>query len=148
MTPFVPLREMSSWRESSLREPGYGFVFRKLGGSGGIPGPWDSFSQSLDYWVFITGGCSGRVVQWMGVVLYHKLVSDIIPITKPCFHCTTLGRIWSYGTSICSPSLWSGSSSICRGRSCPRNSWRRIYIYIYIYICTYTYTYTYTHIYI
>ena len=25
-------------------------------------------------WVFITGGCSGRGVQWMGVVLYSKLV--------------------------------------------------------------------------
>ena len=25
-------------------------------------------------WVFITGGCSGRGVQWIGVVLYKKLV--------------------------------------------------------------------------
>ena len=25
-------------------------------------------------WVFITGGCSGRGVQWIGVVLYSKLV--------------------------------------------------------------------------
>ena len=23
------------------------------------------------YWVFITGGCSGRGVQWMGVILYN-----------------------------------------------------------------------------
>ena len=23
-------------------------------------------------WVFITGGCSGRGVQWMGVRLYNK----------------------------------------------------------------------------
>ena len=29
-------------------------------------------------WVFITGGCSGRGVQWMGVVLYNKLVYNII----------------------------------------------------------------------
>ena len=29
-------------------------------------------------WVFITGGYSGRGVQWMGVVLYHKLVYNII----------------------------------------------------------------------
>ena len=24
------------------------------------------------YWVFITGGCSGRGVQWMGVALYNQ----------------------------------------------------------------------------
>ena len=29
-------------------------------------------------WVFITGGCSGRGVQWMGVALYNKLVYHII----------------------------------------------------------------------
>ena len=29
-------------------------------------------------WVFITGGCSGRGVQLMGVVLYSKLVYNII----------------------------------------------------------------------
>ena len=29
-------------------------------------------------WVFITGGCSGRGVQWIGVVLYNKLVYNII----------------------------------------------------------------------
>ena len=28
-------------------------------------------AESKD-WVFITGGCSGRGVQWMGVVLYSK----------------------------------------------------------------------------
>ena len=32
----------------------------------------------LQCWVFITGGCSGRGVQWMGVVLYDKLVNNII----------------------------------------------------------------------
>ena len=29
-------------------------------------------------WVFITGGCSGRGVQGMGVVLYSKLVYNVI----------------------------------------------------------------------
>ena len=29
-------------------------------------------------WVFIKGGCSGREVQWIGVVLYNKLVHNII----------------------------------------------------------------------
>ena len=29
-------------------------------------------------WVFIKGGCSGRGVQWMGVVLDNKLVCNII----------------------------------------------------------------------
>ena len=41
-------------------------------------------------WVFIKGGCSRRGVQWMGVVLYNKLVYNIIQITTPCFHCTPL----------------------------------------------------------
>ena len=35
-------------------------------------------------------GCSGRGVQRIGVVLYHKLVYHIISITTPCFHCTPL----------------------------------------------------------
>ena len=30
------------------------------------------------HWVLITGGCSGRGVQWIGVVLYNKLVFHII----------------------------------------------------------------------
>ena len=30
------------------------------------------------FWVFITGGCSGRGVRWMGVVLCHDLVSNIV----------------------------------------------------------------------
>ena len=46
-------------------------------------------SASLS-WVFITGGCSGSGVQWMGVVLYNELVDNIIQITTPCFHCTPL----------------------------------------------------------
>ena len=39
-------------------------------------------------WIFITGGCSRRRVQWMGVVSYCKLVYNTIQITTPCFHCT------------------------------------------------------------
>ena len=37
-----------------------------------------SEQQTQWTWVFITGGCSGRGVQWMGVVLYNKLVYNII----------------------------------------------------------------------
>ena len=40
-------------------------------------------------WVFITGGCSGRGVQQIGVVLYSKLVYNSIQITTPCFHSTS-----------------------------------------------------------
>ena len=40
------------------------------------------------HWVLITGGCSGRGVQWMGVALHNQLVYNIICITTPCFHCT------------------------------------------------------------
>ena len=46
-------------------------------------------------WVFITGGCSGRGVQWMGVVPYSKLVYNTTQITTPCFHCTPLWWILS-----------------------------------------------------
>ena len=38
----------------------------------------------------VGGGCSGRGVQWMGVVLHSKLVYNTIQITTPCFHCTPL----------------------------------------------------------
>ena len=44
--------------------------------------------DSLPQWVFITGGCSRRGVQWMGVVLHSKAVHNTIQITTPCFHCT------------------------------------------------------------
>ena len=54
-----------------------------------IPHCWASEDwQILACWVFITGGCSGRGVQWIGVALYNKLVYKIIQITTPCFHCT------------------------------------------------------------
>ena len=35
------------------------------------------------HWVFITGGCSGGGVQWIGVVLYNKLIYNTIQITAP-----------------------------------------------------------------
>ena len=45
------------------------------------------------YWILCRGGCSGRGVRWMGVVLYSKIVHNIIQITTPCFHCTPLCRM-------------------------------------------------------
>ena len=41
-------------------------------------------------WILCRGGCSGSGVQWIEVVLYSKLVYDVIQITTPCFHCTPL----------------------------------------------------------
>ena len=35
---------------------------------------WSRAPQLRVDWVFIKGGCSGRGVQWMGVVLYNQLV--------------------------------------------------------------------------
>ena len=47
------------------------------GGAGGSPR--GAVGASLpDRWVFITGGCSGRGVQWMGVVLYNKAAYNIM----------------------------------------------------------------------
>ena len=38
-----------------------------------LEGPeWDGVSGAAE------GGCSGRVVQWMGVVLYSKLVHNVM----------------------------------------------------------------------
>ena len=42
------------------------------------PSPDGCKSGFESKWVFITGGCSGRGVQWMGVVVYNKLVYNII----------------------------------------------------------------------
>ena len=44
-------------------------------------------------WAFVRGGCSRRGVQWIGVVLYSKIVYNIIQITTPCFHCSPLCRM-------------------------------------------------------
>ena len=41
-------------------------------------------------WVFITGACSGREVQSMGVASYNKTAYNIVQTTTPCFHCTPL----------------------------------------------------------
>ena len=35
-------------------------------------------SSRRHIWIFGRGGCSGRGVQWMGVVLYNKLVCNIM----------------------------------------------------------------------
>ena len=47
-------------------------------------------------WVFITGGCSGRGVEWIGVALCNKLVYNSILFTIPCFHCAPLWCILSW----------------------------------------------------
>ena len=40
---------------------------------------WTMLGRShKECWVFITGGCSGRGVQWIGVVLYSKTAYDIM----------------------------------------------------------------------
>ena len=57
-------------------------------------------TQRPPQWVFITGGCSRRGVQLMGVVLYNKLVYIIIQITTSCFHCTPLWWILSHYAQI------------------------------------------------
>ena len=44
-------------------------------------------------WVFIKGGCSRRGMQWIGVVLYSKIVYNTVQITTPCFHSTPLCRM-------------------------------------------------------
>ena len=36
------------------------------------------------------GGAVDGGAQWIGVVLYSKLVHNVIYITTPCFHCTPL----------------------------------------------------------
>ena len=47
---------------------------RAKGARDGVP----SRTDFGDPWVFITGGCNGTGVQWMGVVLCYKLVDNII----------------------------------------------------------------------
>ena len=36
------------------------------------------FADAKPVWILCKGGCSGRGVQWMGVVLYSKLVHNVI----------------------------------------------------------------------
>ena len=42
----------------------------------------------------LQGGAVGG--EWMGVILYSKMVYNTTRITTPCFHCTPLCRMWSY----------------------------------------------------
>ena len=65
-----------------LAHEGHGQVEKRLDGFEPLP--------RCVCWVFITGGCSGRGVQWMGAELCNKLVYNIISITTPCFHYTPL----------------------------------------------------------
>ena len=39
---------------------------------------WKSRRPIRIYWGFITGGCSGRGVQWMGEVLYSKTIYNLV----------------------------------------------------------------------
>ena len=55
--------------------PGSSQETLRVGGGRGMAGRARARPRG---WVFITGECSGRGVQWMGVVLYHKLVYNII----------------------------------------------------------------------
>ena len=97
--------------------------------------------EQLNFWVFITGGCSGRGVQWIGVVLCNKLVYNSIQITTPCFHCKPLWIMLIFGVS--SPFE---KKSLTRGRATIHTSiYMCVCVYIYVYI--YIYTHTYTHIY-
>ena len=74
--------------------------------------------------VFITGGRSGRGVQWIGVVSYNKLVSNSMKITTPCFHCTPLCRMQKEQYHChCNTEIITVNTILC------------IYIYIYIYTC-------------
>ena len=49
----------------------------------------------LRRWVFITGGCSGRGVQWMGVVLCNRNIIQHHIHHYTYFHCTPLWWILS-----------------------------------------------------
>ena len=54
----------------------------------------------MPQWTLCRGGCSGSGVQWIGVVLYSKLVYNIIYITTPCFHFTPLCGMWTQGSLL------------------------------------------------
>ena len=61
------------------------------------PGPARGRCLAGLAWILCRGGCSGSGVQWIGVVLYSKLVYNTIQITTPCFHCTPLCRMQMAG---------------------------------------------------
>ena len=52
--------------------------------SSNLPGAGPAFpDRTFENWIFVTGGCSGRGVQWMGVVLCNKLVSKYYKSLHP-----------------------------------------------------------------
>ena len=53
----------------------------------------------------LQGGAVGGGLQCLGVVLYNKLVYNIIQITTPCFHCTPLWWILRYARERRTPAL-------------------------------------------
>ena len=55
------------------------------------------------YWVCVTGGCNGRRVQRMWVVLYNNIVYHSIQITTPCFHFTPRCGMYNYRHDIFGP---------------------------------------------
>ena len=103
-------------------------------------------------WILCRGGCSRRGVQWIGVVLYDKLVYNMAQITTPGFHCTPLAEC------ICrEPNDTHGRPSAHRP---DKYTYIYIYIYLYLYLSiylsiiiiiiiiilyVYIYIYTYTH---
>ena len=84
-----PVMPVNCWRELPCSSVRADFWNSSLGDSAYLVSRGSSQSSA-----FRKGGCSGRGVQWMGVVLYSKLVHNIIQITTPCFHCIPLWWIW------------------------------------------------------
>ena len=72
------------------------------------------WNDSKTRWIFISVGCSGKGVQWMGVVLYNKLVDNIIQITTPCFHCTHLWWILTRTWNSWNVGCWNDSKTRTR----------------------------------
>ena len=59
--------------------------------SRGLPSqPKIAATEATETGYSLQGGCSGRGVQWMGVVYSNKKVYNSIQITTPCFHCIPL----------------------------------------------------------
>ena len=101
--------------------------------------------------VLITEGCSGRGVQWIGVVLYSKLVYNTISITTPCVSTAPpLDESWINMSMTVEMKTSMGMRLHRRGlrRRVPAWSGRELLVYcmicIYIYIYT-LYIYIYTH---
>ena len=102
-------------------------------------------------WIFITRGCSGTGVQWMGVVWCSKLVYHIVAIAPPCFYRTPLWRVWTLRPASVRGAV--RRAAACRlaaaaPRRLPGRSGMFTYIYIYICVCISIYIYIYVYIYI